>query len=281
MNAECETRTLSIRSLVPSAFNPRKDFSEEAISDLSRSIGEKGILQPIIARSTGVPGRYEIVAGERRWRAALQAKLARVPVILKDLSQSEAIEIAIIENVQREGLNAIEEAVGYAELIRRGHSQESVAEVVGKSRSHIANTLRLLRLPLAVQELIRQGKLSAGHARTLVGEANAEVMAQRIVSSQETVRQAERLRERRSAAYQPKRFQEKDYRIRDGRKLADVYWDELAGMIIQNQKETCAITTLRKRYRVADGSAKVGDVLNAAQLEQVLEEAGLRKRKST
>jgi ParB family chromosome partitioning protein len=151
-------------------------------------------VQPIIARPDPARGGYEIVAGERRWRAAQMASLHTVPVIVRDLSDLEVLELAIIENVQRTDLNPIEEAAGYSELIERfGYTQEQVADSIGKSRSHLANTLRLLRLPGSVQALVQAGKISAGHARTLVGRDDAESLAERIVAEQLNVREAEAL----------------------------------------------------------------------------------------
>ncbi len=187
-------RTLPIAFLKPNRFQPRKNFSAEELADLANSIREKGMLLPILARPVlGVPDSYEIVAGERRWRAAQMAKLHEVPVVVREMSDAELLELAIIENVQRSDLNAVEEATAYQELIDRfGYTQERLAQDVGKSRSHIANTLRLLKLPAAVQAMLRDGKLTAGHARTLIGLPNAEELAQEIVAGGLNVRQAER-----------------------------------------------------------------------------------------
>ncbi len=162
---------------------------------------EKGILQPILVRPVaGDPNAFEIVAGERRWRAAQAAKLHDVPVVVRELSDGEALELAIVENVQRADLNAIEEAAGYHELMERfGYTQEKLATEVGKSRPHVANTIRLLKLPEAVREMVRSGKLSAGHARTLIGLPDAEERAREIVEGALNVRQAEQ----RSKAKKP------------------------------------------------------------------------------
>ena len=189
-----EQRLLSIDQLHPGGHNPRKTFGDIELIELAESIKSKGLLQPIIARPDRERGGFEIVAGERRWRAAQKAAMHNVPVIVRDLSDQEAAEFALIENVQRADLNPIEEATGYSELIDKyGYTQEQVAEVIGKSRSHLANTLRLLKLPESVQVLLRSGALSAGHARCLIGRADAAALAERIVNEGLTVRQVEAL----------------------------------------------------------------------------------------
>jgi ParB family chromosome partitioning protein len=185
-------RTAPVAFLKPSRFQPRRNFEEEDLASLTASIREKGVLQPILVRPTG-PDSYEIVAGERRWRAAQRAKLHEVPIIVRTLSDAEALELAIVENVQRADLSAIEEANAYQQLIQEfRYTQEQLSDVIGKSRSHIANTLRLLKLPDSVRALIASGKLTAGHARTLIGAPNAEAMAQEIVAGALNVRQAEK-----------------------------------------------------------------------------------------
>jgi ParB family chromosome partitioning protein len=186
-------RKVPIAFLKPNRFQPRRDFREDELRELADSIREKGILQPILVRPTGKADAFEIVAGERRWRAAQLAKVHEVPVMVREFSDAEALEIAIIENVQRTDLNAIEEACAYQELISGfHHTQEKLSEVIGKSRSHIANTLRLLKLPESVKAMIREGKLTAGHGRTLIGATDPEKLAQEIVSGALNVRQAER-----------------------------------------------------------------------------------------
>jgi ParB family transcriptional regulator, chromosome partitioning protein len=192
--AHGEQRLLSIDQLHPSGHNPRKSFDDLELIDLTDSIRQKGLLQPIIARPDRARGGFEIVAGERRWRAAQKASLHTVPVIVRELSDSEAAEFALIENVQRTDLNPIEEATGYSELIERfGYTQEQVADAVGKSRSHLANTLRLLRLPASVQALLQDGRLTSGHARALIGHDDAEGLARRIVEEDLNVRAVEAL----------------------------------------------------------------------------------------
>ena len=185
-------RMVPIADLKRSAFNPRKEFRDEELNELAESIRTKGVVQPIIARP--IAGGFEIVAGERRWRAAQKAGLHTVPVIARELSDKEVLELAIIENVQRADLNAIEEATGYRELIDRfGYSQEQLSEIIGKSRSHVANTLRLLKLPAGVQTMVQAGELTAGHARALINRDDAETIARRIVDEDLNVREVEAL----------------------------------------------------------------------------------------
>ncbi len=189
--AKKDTRSLPVAFLQPGRYQPRMSFDEQPLAELAASIREKGVLSPILVRPIG-PDRYEIVAGERRWRAAQLAKLHDVPVVVRELPDDQALEIAIIENVQRADLNAIEEGAAYEELISKfGRTQEDVAREVGKSRSHVANTVRLLRLPDSVKMWIREGKLTAGHARTLLNAADPEARARELIAGEMTVRQAE------------------------------------------------------------------------------------------
>jgi ParB family chromosome partitioning protein len=189
--AKKDTRTLPVAFLQPGRYQPRKTFDEQPLTDLAASIKEKGVLSPILVRPIG-PDKYEIVAGERRWRAAQIAKLHDVPVVVRELPDDQALEIAIIENVQRADLNAIEEGAAYEELITKfGRTQDDVAREVGKSRSHVANTIRLLKLPDVVKAWVREGKLTAGHARTLLGVPDPEARARELIEGALTVRQAE------------------------------------------------------------------------------------------
>lgn len=186
--------SLPIEHLVPNRYQPRTRFDEDALAQLADSIREKGIIQPIVVRRTKEAQRYEIVAGERRWRAAQRAQLHQVPVVIRDFSDAEALEIAILENIQRQDLNAVEEALAYRRLQREfNYTQEQLGQALGKSRSHIANTLRLLGLPETVRQLVVDGKLTAGHARTLVAAEQPERLARRIVAEGLNVRQAEEL----------------------------------------------------------------------------------------
>lgn len=186
-------REITITKLRPGAMQPRQVFRDEELDDLTNSVREKGILQPILVRPVGVGSdSYEIVAGERRWRAAQRAGLHTVPVLVRTLSDSEALELAIIENVQRADLNPIEEAAGYQNLVAQfQYTQEQLASVIGKSRSHIANTLRLLGLPERVRAFLLDGKLSAGHARTLITAEDPLALAELIVAKGYSVREAE------------------------------------------------------------------------------------------
>jgi ParB family chromosome partitioning protein len=198
-------RTLPVAFLRPNPFQPRKHFDQKELDELAASIREKGMLQPILVRPvSGAADSYEIVAGERRWRAAQQAKLHDVPVVIRELADGEALEIAIIENVQRSDLNAVEEGAAYRELMDRfGYTQERLADEIGKSRSHVANTLRLIRLPESVQAMIREGKLSAGHARTLIGAPNPEALAKQIIKRELNVREAEHRSQAKSGTKAP------------------------------------------------------------------------------
>jgi ParB family chromosome partitioning protein len=178
--------------MVPNPRNPRRSFAEADLADLTQSIREHGLVQPVVVRPTATGGRYEIIAGERRWRAAQRAGLKEVPVIVREVDDRVALELAIIENVQRADLNAVEEALGYQQLIDdHNYSQADLGQVIGKSRSHVANTLRLLKLPDAVRDMLVNGSLSAGHARTLVTAAAPVELAKRIVEEGLSVRQAE------------------------------------------------------------------------------------------
>jgi len=207
-------RRVPIEFLKPNPRNPRRDFSDADLDELAASIRERGIIQPIVARTLRGPGEsYEIIAGERRWRAAQRAGLHDVPIVVHEASDSEALELAIIENVQRADLNPLEEAAGYQRLGEEfSYSQDDIAKTVGKSRSHVANTLRLLKLPDSVKAYIQAGKLTAGHARALIGLPDPEVVAQEIVARSLNVRQVETLAQERSggAARKPRPQGEKD-----------------------------------------------------------------------
>ena len=206
-------RIVPIGQVEPGAFNPRKAFRDDELDELAESIRQKGLVQPLIVREAD-GNKYEIVAGERRWRAAQRAGVHMVPVIIRELSDQEVLELAIIENVQRADLNAIEEAGGYRDLIERfGYTQDRLSEVIGKSRSHLANTLRLLKLPDAVRAHVSEGRLTAGHARPLVGREDAEHLAELIIAKDMSVRDVEALVQRadlRKEQPQIRRVREKD-----------------------------------------------------------------------
>ncbi|MFC3613474.1 ParB/RepB/Spo0J family partition protein [Lutimaribacter marinistellae] len=186
-------RVIPIEKLQANPDQPRRSFSQEQLDELANSIKAKGIIQPLIVRPKGTD-RFEIIAGERRWRAAQIAQLHEIPVLVRDFDDTEVLEIAIIENIQRADLNAVEEAAGFRQLMDKfGHTQEKLAEALGKSRSHIANLLRLLNLPSDVQALIVEGKLSAGHARALVTAENPSELAKIVVKEGLSVRATEAL----------------------------------------------------------------------------------------
>jgi ParB family chromosome partitioning protein len=189
------SQTVPIEFLRPSPLQPRRRFDEAELDALARSIRERGVLQPLLVRPGGSgPAGYEIVAGERRWRAAQRAGLPEVPVVVKELSDRETLELALVENLQRADLSPLEEARAFRRLTEDyAHTQEDVAEAVGKSRSHVANTLRLLALPPSVQELVESGGLSAGHARALIGCAAAESLARTVIERDLSVRETEAL----------------------------------------------------------------------------------------
>ena len=195
-------RRVPIEFLRPNPRNPRRNFPETELDELAASMRERGIIQPIVVRPVhGAPDSYEIIAGERRWRAAQRAGLHVVPIVPLDVSDDEALQLAIIENVQRSDLNPLEEANGYQALVNEfQHSQDAIAKMVGKSRSHVANTLRLLKLPQSVQDYIGAGKISAGHARMLVGQPDPERLAREIMERGLNVRQVEALAQERAQA---------------------------------------------------------------------------------
>lgn len=184
-----------IEQVRPNPEQPRRAFNEEALNDLAASIAEKGVIQPIIVRKHPTDeGIFEIVAGERRWRASQIAKRHDIPVIVREYTDTEVLEVAIIENIQRADLNPIDEGAGYKQLMQKfGHTQEQLSTVLGKSRSHIANVMRLLNLPDSVRAFLVNGKLTAGHARALIGHDDAEKMAQLIVQKGLSVRDAEKM----------------------------------------------------------------------------------------
>jgi ParB family chromosome partitioning protein len=247
LGVDDDRRTVPLAALKPGRFNPRRNFAESQLEELAASIRERGLVQPIVVRpSSGET--YEIVAGERRWRASQLANLHDVPVIVRTLSDQEAVEIAIIENVQREDLNAIEEGEGYKLLIE-GHdyTQEDLARIVGKSRSHLANTLRLLKLPESVQELVRSGALSAGHVRPLVGRPDAVALADHIVNRGLNVRQVEALTQDRGPA-KTKRQKSKDADTR----AAEAELHEALGLDVEIRKGKGEKGELRIRFTTLD-----------------------------
>ena len=188
-------RVVPIEKITPNPDQPRRRFDKSALDDLAASVKEKGIIQPLIVRpKPGKEGEFEIVAGERRWRAAQMAKLHEIPILVREFSDIEVLEVAIIENVQRADLNPVEEAAGYSQLMDKfGHTQEKLSEVLGKSRSYIANAVRLLSLPDEVQSYLSEGKLSSGHARALITAEDPVALAREVIKKNLSVRETETL----------------------------------------------------------------------------------------
>ena len=207
-------RTLAVSQMKPGKFQPRRQFEEEAIADLVESVREKGILQPILVRP--IDGGFEIIAGERRWRAAQRAQLHEVPVIIREFTDKEALEVALVENLQRQDLSPLEEADGYRRLVDEfSHTQEELAKAVGKSRSHVANMMRLLALPDPIKAMVEAKQISAGHARALLTAADPLALAREVVDKQLNVRQTEKLaageaKAKPSAGGRPPASQHKD-----------------------------------------------------------------------
>jgi ParB family chromosome partitioning protein len=243
-----DQRSLPLAALKPGRFNPRRNFSQAQLEELAASIRERGLVQPLVVRPSMTDSEsFEIVAGERRWRAAQLANLHQVPVVVRELTDQEAVELAIIENVQREDLNSIEEGEGYKLLMDgHGYTQEDLAKVIGKSRSHLANTLRLLKLPDSVQELLRSAALSAGHARALIGRDDAEALAARIVKEGLTVRDVEALTQEKSP--KTKRHKSKDADTR----AAEAELAEALGLGVEIKKGKGEKGELRIRYTTLD-----------------------------
>jgi ParB family chromosome partitioning protein len=229
-------RGVPLEFLRPNPRNPRKSFPEVELDDLAASIREKGIIQPILVRAMpGVEDVFEIIAGERRWRAAQRAGLHEVPILVVEAGDREALEIAIIENVQRSDLNAIEEAMGYERLIAEfNYAQGDLARIIGKSRSHVANTLRLMKLPDSVKAMLQNGELSAGHGRALLAVPDPETVARRIVERGMNVREVERLGQSESELEQSPRSRAKAEKDPDTRALEKALEDVL-GMTVSIQ----------------------------------------------
>lgn len=195
------SKKLPVEFIIANRANPRRTFDPEQLEELANSIREKGVMSPLLVRPTDDPNIFELIAGERRWRASQMAGLHDVPVIVREVDDKEALELAIIENVQRADLNALEEAMGYGQLIEQfDYTQQDLAQVIGKSRSHVANTLRLLKLPDDVRSMVASGTLSAGHARTLITTEDPGHLARQIVEKGLSVREAEALSQQREPA---------------------------------------------------------------------------------
>ena len=257
---------LAVEKLRPNPLQPRKDFEPDALQALADSIRQKGVIQPLIVRPVG--DIYEIVAGERRWRAAQMAQAHDVPVVIRDLDDTEVLEIAIIENIQREDLNAIEEALGIRQLMDRfGHTQEKIAEALSKSRSHVANLLRLLALPEPVQAMLRDGQISAGHARALIGTANPEALARRVAAQGLSVREVERL-VREAAAEKPARSGPNKAREKDSDTRAlEADLSAHLGMQVQIDMAGGEAGALMVRFRTLDDLDRLCQALSTVPAE--------------
>ncbi|MDA9615869.1 ParB/RepB/Spo0J family partition protein [Candidatus Pelagibacter sp.] len=257
---EINMNKVSISDLQSNKFQPRKSFAEESLQDLTNSIKERGIIQPIIVRkSSDDKFKYEIIAGERRWLAAQKAGLHEVPVVITNVNDLKSLEFAIVENVQRKDLNAIEEARGYERLIKEfSYDQEKVARFIGKSRSHITNFLRLLNLPESVLRLIETKKISPGHAKILVGLKNAEFIANQIVEKNLSVRQTENF-------VKIFKVTKKTFKIKKDVNLSALETSirEKIGLnvIIKNKKNNKGSITLE--YNDADQLNKIIDILKS------------------
>mgnify|MGYP001038006824 CR=1 FL=1 len=245
-------RQVPIEFLTRNPRNPRRSFADAELEDLSQSIREHGLVQPILVRTAPGEGRrYEIIAGERRWRAAQRAGLASVPVIIRDVDDRVALELAIIENVQRADLNPVEEALGYQQLIDQyGYTQNNLGNVIGKSRSHVANTLRLLKLPARVHDMIAQGTLSAGHARSLVTASDPVAVAEKIVREGLSVRQAEALAQAGSEVTRTTKEKGGREKDADTRALESMLSDALGMRVEINHRDKSG--ELRIRYTALD-----------------------------
>ncbi len=267
-------RRLSTDALKPNARNPRRVFADAELDELAASLRQRGIIQPILVRpARGAAGGYEIIAGERRWRAAQRAGLHEVPVVVIEATDAEALQLAIIENVQRADLNPLEEAQGYRALIDEfGNSQDDIARTVGKSRSYVANTLRLLKLSDPVKAYIHSGKLSAGHARMLIGAPNAEELAEEIIARDLNVRQVEAMA--RARAEKSGKKHQKDANGRASRAAAAKSADTMAlekrmsdalGLVVSIDDDGGRGGTLSIRYRSLD---QLDDVLHRLEKRQ-------------
>lgn len=262
---------LPIEDVVPNPNQPRRNFDSAALNDLADSIRQKGVIQPLIVRRIAGSQKYEIVAGERRWRAAQIAQLHDVPAIVREFSDAEVLEIAIIENIQRAELNAIEEALAYRQLMDRfGHTQEKLAEALSRSRSHIANILRLLHLPDEVQNMVVAGRLSAGHARALVTAPNAKDLALKIVGKGLSVRATEELVRKAGIAALPQaRKRPKEERDADTRALeADL--SAGLGMAVRIDHDHSGSGRLSITYANLDQLDLLCSALSAASLDASL-----------
>ncbi len=244
------SKRVPIEMIHPNPRNPRRAFDDADLGELAKSIREKGVVQPILVRpAKGLANHYEIIAGERRWRASQRAGQHEIPVIVQDVSDKEALELAIIENVQRTDLNPLEEAFGYEQLIAEfGYTQQDLGEIIGKSRSHVANTLRLLKVSEPVKAHLRSGRITAGHARAVLAAANPEALATRIVDEGLSVRQAEALAQTPRPADVPKPGRPKKDKDADTAALEKALSDALGLAVVIDHKADGS-GEVRVRYR--------------------------------
>jgi len=257
---EPQKNQLSISDLIPNKYQPRKNFDEVSLDELTNSIKERGVIQPIVVRkSNDNTAKYEIIAGERRWLAAQKAGLHNVPVVITEADDLKSLEFAIVENVQRHDLNALEEAQGYKRLIDEfSYDQEKVSKFIGKSRSHITNSLRLLSLPNDVMKLVEKQKLSAGHAKILVGLENASFVANKIIEKKLSVRQAENF-VKIFKIKKNKLTDRKDPNIRD---LENTLSDKIGlSVVIKNNKQNKGTITFS--YKEIDQLNKIIDIIKS------------------
>jgi ParB family chromosome partitioning protein len=244
-------KRLPLDFIIANRANPRRDFDADQLDELTNSIREKGVMQPLLVRPSEDPNIFEIIAGERRWRAAQRAGLHDVPVIIREVDDKEALELAIIENVQRVDLNPLEEAQGYEQLIEQfSYTQQDLAQVIGKSRSHVANTLRLLKLPKDVRELVSGGQLTAGHARTLITAEDPAALARQIIDQGLSVREAERLSQSGGSAAPRKAPAEAEPKDTDTVALEKRLSDALGLKVLIDHKPTGG--KLEIRYRTLE-----------------------------
>ena len=257
---EPQKNQLSISDLIPNKYQPRKNFDDVSLDELTNSIKERGVIQPIVVRkSNDNTSKYEIIAGERRWLAAQKAGLHNVPVVITEADDLKSLEFAIVENVQRHDLNALEEAQGYKRLIDEfSYDQEKVSKFIGKSRSHITNSLRLLSLPIDVMNLVEKQKLSAGHAKILVGLENASLVANKIIEKKLSVRQAENF-VKIFKIKKNKLTDRKDPNIRD---LENTLSDKIGlSVVIKNNKQNKGTITFS--YKEIDQLNKIIDIIKS------------------
>ena len=244
-------KRLPVDFIIANRDNPRRDFAADQLDELTNSIREKGVMQPLLVRPSEDPNIFEIIAGERRWRAAQRAGLHDVPVIVREVDDKEALELAIIENVQRVDLNPLEEAQGYEQLIDQfSYTQQDLAQVIGKSRSHVANTLRLLKLPKDVREMVSSGDLTAGHARTLITAEDPAALARQIIDQGLSVREAERLSQSGGGTAPKKAPAEADAKDTDTIALEKRLSDALGLKVLIDHKPTGG--KLEIRYRTLE-----------------------------